>query len=447
MIPRFSHQDLTVGFHAANNRIFDTSDPGTGKTRSCLDAFDEALSANPKARALVLAPKSTLESAWLNDGKTFTPHIEIVVAHAKNREKMFKQRAHMYVTNHDAVNWLLKNPWAYELCTHIYVDESTAFKHRTSARSKALGKIIKHFEHRCLMTGTPNPNTILDIWHQVLLLDDGLHLGGSFWQFRAAACTPRQVGPSIQHLKWDDKPGIVESVADIIKDIVIRHKKADCLSIPDNQIIEYDFTLPPKLRVAYDDMAKYALTFVGNTKIKSIQASALETKLLQIASGAVYDESGKAAIVGTDRYELVTELIKQRNQCLVAFNWKHQRDELVKLAEKEGFSFSVIDGGTPTSERTSIIADFQAHKTKVIYAQPASTSHGITLTAAETTIWASPTYNAEQFAQFNQRIHRAGQTKKTETILIAAKDTLDEKVYGVLTGKLEKMNSLLEMIA
>ena len=45
--------------------------------------------------------------------------------------------------------------------------------------------------------------------------------------------------------------------------------------------------------------------------------------------------------------------------------------------------------------------------------------------AGTTTIWCSPTYNAEHYSQFNSRIYRAGQQRRTETIRIAYRDTAE----------------------
>ena len=65
------------------------------------------------------------------------------------------------------------------------------------------------------------------------------------------------------------------------------------------------------------------------------------------------------------------------------------------------------------------------------------------MTKATAVIWASPTYNAEHYQQFNRRIYRAGQTKKTEVIHIAAKDTWEPDVYDKLSHKVSKMDDLL----
>jgi SNF2 family DNA or RNA helicase len=88
----------------------------------------------------------------------------------------------------------------------------------------------------------------------------------------------------------------------------------------------------------------------------------------------------------------------------------------------------------------------QAGQLQVVFCHPQSAGHGLTMTKAKTVIWASPTYNAEHYQQFNRRIYRAGQTDKTEVIQIAARDTWETDVYQKLDGKLEKMEELLSVL-
>ena len=177
-----------------------------------------------------------------------------------------------------------------------------------------------------------------------------------------------------------------------------------------------------------------------------MNAGARVKKLLQLVSGGIYDEEGKVTYFHQNRYDLIIDLIKARKHSLVAFNWKHERDALIKLAESQKISYEVIDGDVPPKKRVDIVQRFQAGQLQVLFAHPQSAGHGLTLTKATTCIWCSPTYNAEHFQQFNRRIHRAGQNKKTETILIAAKDTWETKVYDKLNGKLGRMENLLHIL-
>jgi len=140
------------------------------------------------------------------------------------------------------------------------------------------------------------------------------------------------------------------------------------------------------------------------------------------------------------------DLVDVRKHSLVAFNWKHERNALIELAEKRGYTYEVIDGSVPAQKRPEIVQRFQAGQIQVLFAHPQSAGHGLTLTTANTIIWCSPTYNAEHFQQFNRRIHRSGQTQKTETILISARNTWESEVYNKLNGKLNRMESLLNVL-
>ncbi|MFQ3258058.1 MAG: SNF2 family DNA or RNA helicase [Pseudoalteromonas distincta] len=132
---------------------------------------------------------------------------------------------------------------------------------------------------------------------------------------------------------------------------------------------------------------------------------------------------------------------------LVAFNWTHQRDGLVAEATKRKLKFAVIDGGTPLLERNRIVYQFQQGNLQVIFAHPQSAGHGLTLTVANRVIWASPTYRADLYEQFNHRIVRTGQQRKTEIIHIAAEDTVEETVYEKMLDKQMNMIDLLNTIA
>ena len=443
--PPFKHQKTSTQKQIECSRVFDASDPGTGKTRSAIDAFEHRRTRGG-GKALVLAPKSILKPAWGDDIKKFSKTLTYSIATAQNRAKAFEADVDMYITNHDAVKWLLEHPKVLEGFDTLIIDEITAYKHHTSQRSKAIKKLCKLFEHRVGMTGTPIPNSVTDIHHQMLLIDDGERLGTSFWKFRASVCEPQQVGPSPDMLNWVDKDGAEEAVADLIEDIIIRNKFEECIDIPSNSITTMSFDLSPTHKKKYEELRLTSILELQSGDITAIHAGTVANKLLQLTSGALYDNDKVAREISSDRYHLVIDLIKQRQQCVVAFNWRHQREALTKLADKAGISYAVIDGTVSDRLRIEAVSDFQAGRIDVIFAHPQSAGHGLTLTAGTTTIWASPTYNAEHYEQFNRRIYRAGQTQKTETILIAASGTIDEQVYEKLETKVSKMTNLLSLL-
>jgi SNF2 family DNA or RNA helicase len=440
------HQQVSLKHDARSPIVFDTSDPGTGKTYVRIMGFAGRRAAGGGAM-LVLAPRSLLRNVWANDVRKFVPSLAVSVADAANRDKAFSAQADIYVTNIDAAVWLARQPKTFfAKFSELVIDESDAYKHHTSLRSKAVGKIAKYFKRRILMSGTPNTNSITDIWHQAMILDGGERLGSSFYKFRDTVCSPNQVGRSAQMVKWHDKEGAEEAVFGLLADIVIRHKFEDCVDIPENHKYTLDYELTPKQLKAYLDMeALQMMRLSEDAHITAINAAAVATKLLQISSGAVYSSPENYHLVDTGRYEFILDLVQQRKHSLVFFQWKHQRDMLVAEAQKRGVKFCVFDGDANDKQRADMVTSYQAGIYQVMFAHPASAGHGLTLTRGTATIWACPTYNLGHFVQGSKRIPRLGQTQKTETITVIAKGTIEEKVYGMMTEKDGRMTTLLEL--
>jgi SNF2 family DNA or RNA helicase len=445
----YKHQEKTVKKTLKNKSIFNTSDPGVGKTIAHLKAYSER---KGRKKCLVLAPLSILESAWVDDCKKATPELKTSIALAKNRSQAFANAADIYITNHDAVKWILQQCKAtkgqfLKDFDELIVDEITAFKRGTSQRTKALIAIRHFFEYRRGLTGTPATQSLLDMWSMLFILDDGDRLGDSFFKYRSNVAIGKQVGAHIHAIKWEDKPGAREIIANQLADINIRYSKEECLSLPEHNTFTVQTTLGPRIMSAYKKMQKDSLLALQNGEVNAVNAAVRANKLLQICTGAIYHEDKSKTILHTERYEQVLELVKARPwPCVVAFNWRHEREALVELSKKDGLRYAVIDGTVSATKRPEIVSDFQEGSYDLLIVHPQSAGHGLTLTQGRTTIWSSPTPNAEHFLQLNARIYRAGQTHKTETILLAARNTREPVIYDMLQGKIDRVTNILDLL-
>lgn len=441
----FKHQTVSLAHADKHPIVYDCSDPGTGKTFVRIMQFAKRRK-KKQGCALVLAQRSLLRSVWFNDFKKFAPNLTVSVANAENRDKAFAVDADVYVTNIDAVKWLAQQkPAFFKRFTELIIDESPAYKHHTSKRSKAAAKIAKYFKYRSALTGTPNSNTILDVWHQIYILDEGKRLGHSFYAFRDIVCSPKKVARDPNAIQWTDRDGAEEVVFAMLSDIVVRHKFEDCVDIPANHQYPVEYELSPKQLKAYLELETTQIMQTLGSKLIAVNAAAVATKLLQVASGAVYDGHGGYHLVDTARYEMILDLIEERKHSLCFFLWKHQRDLLIAEAEKRGVKYCVIDGNTTDKLRDEYVQGYQAGVYQTMFAHPKSAAHGLTLTRGTATIWSSPTYDLEIFKQGSKRQHRLGQTKKTETIVVVAKDTLEQKVYDRMLAKDARMTNLLDL--
>ena len=184
------------------------------------------------------------------------------------------------------------------------------------------------------MSGTPNSNSILDLWHPVLLVDDGDHLGQRFYSYRNQVCTPKFNGFANE---WVDKPGIEQAVAARLSDITIRYKLEDCIDLPENIVRTVRTNLSPEVQRMYNDFSKDSVLYTKMGTINAVHAGARVKKLLQIISGGVYDEDGLVQYLHQERYDIVMDLISERKHSIVAFNWRHERDALIELATKQKY--------------------------------------------------------------------------------------------------------------
>jgi len=434
--------------------MLDLSDPGTAKTRVQLEIFKKRrIKARGKRAggcALILCPRSLTKAAWGNDIDKFTPELTYSICHADKREKSFAADVDVYITNVDAVNWLVKQkPAFFKRFDTLIIDEFPKYKHHTSGRSRALSKIKKHFKYRAGMSGTPNSNTICDVWHPMYVFDDGRRLGGSFYGFRSAVCEPEQVGRAAQMVRWRDKDGAEEVVFGLLADITIRHSFDDVMThVPPTEFcppLMYD--LAPSQMKAYLEMERTQMILLEKQRsvISAINAAAVRTKLLQVASGACYESEDKYHIIDTGRYELVMDLVEQRKHPLVFFLWKHQKEQLILEAKKRKLKYTVFDGSASDDQRADIVKAYQAGFYDVLFAHPESAAHGLTLTRGTSIIWPSPTDNLEWWAQGNKRQRRGEQTQKTEVLVVLANGTCELVVYKNLQNKDARMMNLLDL--
>lgn len=439
------HQNKTLAFLDDRPFANDFSDPGTGKTFGQIKHYARRKSPD---RMLVICPKTLMRSAWGADFEKFEPGITFSLAYADNRETAFGMASDVVITNTDAVRWLIENPKILKGFDHCVVDESTAFKNHSSQRSKALKNLREVFKYRYAMSGTPTPISVTELWNPMMFVDHGKRLGEHFFHFRSKVQVPKQVGPSANMVEWTDRPGAAEAVDQLLADITIRHAFEEVMShIPKNTPPETkQFELSKRAKAIYTKFENECFIELKQSSVTAVHAASLRTKLLQIASGAVYSGEDSYEVIDRQRYELITELVEQRAHSVVFFNWRHQRDELAREFGKAGITYAVIDGTVKDVVRDQIVYDYQAGKYQTLLLHPRTGAHGLTLTRGTTTIIASPFYEADLMKQAIARVYRGGQTQVTNTILIEAKSTVDEIVNNKRDAKLVRMQDLLSLI-
>lgn len=164
---------------------------GLGKTVTTLTAIEELIYQRWAVRkVLVVAPKKVAEATWQTEALKWEhlKHLRFstVLGTAQQRRRALEADADVYVINRENVPWLVKelgHGWFFDM---VVVDESTSFKSHQSQRFKALKAVLPRISRMVILTGTPAPNSLEDLWSQIYLLDGGKRLGRNITAFRQA---------------------------------------------------------------------------------------------------------------------------------------------------------------------------------------------------------------------------------------------------------------------
>lgn len=415
-------------------------DMGLGKSVITLTALWELmLDSFDLGRVLVIAPKRVAEDTWPKEiqkwdhlkGLTYS----LVVGNEKQRREALQKRAFLYIINRENVAWLVENThWRFD---GLVIDELSSFKSAKAQRFRALKRVRPLCKRVIGLTGTPAPNTLIDLWPQIYLLDMGKRLGRFVTHYRERYFVPDKRN---QHMVYSYKlrEGAEKEIYERIGDICISMKATDHLRMPELVSSRVEVHMNKDEREQYERLRRDMVLKLGSGEIDAVNAAALSGKLLQMASGAVYDSEGRALRIHDRKLDALEDLIEAANgkPLLVAYWYKHDLERI-----RERFDARVID-----TEQD--ITDWNAGRIPVALIHPASAGHGLNLQAGGNTIvWFSLTWSLELYQQLNARLWRQGQAASTVIVQhIITAGTHDEDVMMTLERKNTGQAALIEAV-
>lgn len=442
--PPFEAQRNTAALLCMSPRAFVLNGMGTGKTRAALWAWDYLRSIGIAGRLLVVAPLSTLKFTWGREIFNALPHRTYAVLHGsrKKRQALLELNENeIFVVNHDGFR-IIRDHLPSDVDT-IVLDELAVYRNGGTQRTKDMRKFVAqpHIKWVWGMTGSPIPNSPTDAWAQASIINPIL-VPKYFKRFQADLMI------KVSEFKWIPKDDAVERAYKVLQPAV-RYTLDDVYELPETIERSIDIELGPKQKKAYDDLSKFCYHAVQNGEITAANAGAVMSKLLQVSCGWVYTREGNTIPLDNDKRveALIDAVLSTDRKCLVFVPYKHALQGISDALTKEGIGHAVVSGDTSANERAEIFSLFQnTRKYHAIAAHPSCMSHGLTLTAADTIIWFSPTTSLETYEQVNARISRVGQKHK-QLILHFQATPVERRLYKLLQEKQKVQEQLLEMFA
>lgn len=436
----FEHQKTTAEFLISNRKAFCFNEQGTGKTASVIWAVDYLMSIGALRRVLVICPLSIMKASWHADLFKFAMHRTVAIAHgaAKKRKEIVNGGAEFVIINFDGVGIVKKEIMAggFDL---IVVDEASAYKNNRTERWKDLRDLTKTVKGLWMLTGTPAAQSPVDAYGLAKLVN-AKGVAPFYGQFRD------QVMVKVSEYRWIPRPEAKHIVHNVLQP-AIRFEKKDCLDLPPITYIDREAPLTAQQQGFYKLLVKQSLIEAAGEEISAVNAAAQVNKLLQIACGSVYTDTGEVVDFDvSNRLNVVQEAIEESsNKVLVFVPFTHTIDLLRKHLEKNGITCDVINGSVSANARAEIVRIFQSSENpRVLIIQPQAASHGLTLTAADTIIWYAPCMSVETYLQANARIDRPGQVNPM-TIIHVRGSKVETRMYSLLRSNIANHNEIIDL--
>ena len=433
------------------------SEMGCGKTLTAIAIMGAAYQMGAMERVLIVAPASVV-SVWpkeLEEAASFpyraaaltgtkAKRLKALTALQEAREAALK----VAVINYEATwrDGLLEALLAYD-ADLIVADESQRIKDHMAKSSKAMHELGAQARYRLILTGTPIQNNAVDVFSQYKFLDSSI-FGNSFYSFRGAYCKMggferRQV------VGYRDLDGLIAKV----HSIAYRVTKAEALDLPEQTFETRAVAMDKTDRRIYDDLKREGYAELEEMGA-SVTAATVLTKLLrlqQFTGGFLQPDDGSRPVfkVGGKLEalkDILTDYVQGEGKKVVIFcRFVAEIHKISETLEAMGIGYRCIYGDVKISDRGGIVDAFQTDpEVLACVAQIDSAGLGLTLTAADTCVYYSTTFNYGTYTQSLARIHRIGQANRCTYIHLLAEDTIDQKILAALSAKEEIAHTIVD---
>lgn len=413
---------------------------GLGKTSITLAAIRELMYDRfDVQKVLIVAPKRVAETTWRDEAAKWDDFRNLrfseILGQKDRRAAALARDADIYLINRENVVWLA------EYCRYrlpfdmLILDESTSFKDAGTKRWRALRKCRGSLSRVVLLTGTPSPNSLADLWAPLYLVDGGERLGRTLTEFRRRYFLPdKRNGPIVYSWRVRDEAAeqeIYQRISDICISLEPPKKQAE--------ILPYPVALSDLARTWYEKIRRDFIVEYRGEDITAQNAAAVSNKLQQIANGAIYTDDGKTIELDNGKIEAVRALRAAHpgEPVLVYIRYLSDANRLLAAFPD---AWTLRDG-------PKTISAWNSGKVPMLIAHPASAGYGLNLQqGGHIVIWYGLTWSLEQYQQANARLDRQGQTKTVKIFLLTARGTIDERICRALQSKRKGQDAMMEAV-
>lgn len=444
--------------------------PGMGKTVVTLTAIADAIGSGRSRGALIVAPWRVCTITWPNQvehwdhcqwlkianlrtpaglkawengsADVYTVNAELLPSVVRNLKCRVcaaqgcyhcKQTGYIQTKSVGIAEKLFKNRTRIPVDTFVW-DELSQAKDHTGKRANSIRPYLPMFTQRWGLTGTPVPNSYLDLFAQIRMLDDGERLGRSYTSYRSNYFEQADY----MGYSYKLRQGAKETIDRKLSDLALVMLGDDWLKLPVCETEDITVELPSQAKKEYKTLEKELLVELAKGDIVARNAATLVGKLLQVTSGAVYDDERNVHVLHDAKIEALKKLRKKHGKepILILTAFQHEMARVIEA----------IPGARKFDEKD--LAEWQAGKIHTWVASPKSLSHGLDglQKGGRIAVWMTLTYSNETYIQTNARLVRTGQSQETLIYRVISPTTVDDALCEALRNKNDTQEGLLNAL-
>jgi SNF2 family DNA or RNA helicase len=414
--------------------VFLGAEMGLGKTGATLMAIVELLEYGGVSKVLIVAPLRVAENTWPEEIAKwdFARHLSYSVISGDEDERIAAcmMKAQVYIINRENLPWLQKHligrAWNFDMLVYDEASRLKAGSKKTESKRISefgvLSRMRFTFKKVVLLSGTPAPNGLIDLWGPIYICDKGRRLGSSITAYR-----DRWFRKDEYANKYEPFDHSQREIMGSINDIFYSLRESDYLKLPPLMMRDHKVTLPPKAMEIYKRMERDMI--LRELNVEAVNNGVLTNKLLQLANGSLYLDDKTAHPIHDAKLDALDSIMMEAygKPVLLAYSYKFDLEKI-----KKRYPFARIYGDSPNDNR-----DWNAGKIKLLITHPASAGHGLNFQhGGNIAVWYGLTWSLELYLQFRKRLHRSGQ--KADHVMmhrILAANTVDMNLVKALDRK------------
>jgi len=422
---------------------------GLGKTVCVLTIVAEEVDKCLTPGICVIAPPKVVDEVWEAEAQKWdhTKHLKVVKVRgpAAKRDGILRRGGFdVYLVSYSNLlwlcDWMLENQPPFD---GMVFDESSMMKSSSSKRFKRVKPFMPFMRRRMILTGTPASESLVNLWAQYYLLDQGTRLGKYVTHFKAEHYRQLdRMGYNLQLLKGHD-----ELIYSKVRDITLSLRAKDHLDMKEPVVNIIKLDLGDRLLDKYKKFEREMFIEMEEeeAEIEAVNAAVLSNKCRQFTSGAIYNKASWKRLHDV-KINALKEVIEQMNgqSLLVAYEFRHEAERFRKLWPNA----PIIGGGSKPKETSAAFKAWNAGKVPVMFVQPQSVGHGINLQyGGHHLLWYTTTWSGERHDQTIARLQRQGQPNLVTIHYLVCRHTVDLVVLAAQRRKGRTQAGMMEALA